>query len=597
MNMKVSIISALGLIGLGLLSGCGGGGSNAVTTVPTAHLAVTPDALKAETGTPFTVTVTALDGSNAIVPTYAGTVHIVTSDSSATVPADATLPRGTGKFTVTFGTAGNYTITASDTAGNAIAGTSQNVNVSIATVPQTGSAGVAPASVVLATGGVQQFGGSASGSVTFSWSVAEGIAGGSITEGGLYTAPATPGTYHVMLNVSPATVTSGTAVVTVTDAGIATTSTGSMRSARGAYTATLLANGLAAMNGKVLIAGGNAEIPADAVPVRGVNSAELYDPATGTFATTGPMISPRYAHSATLLPNGKVLLAGGLGDGTNAGIAGPPPTLDSAELYDPTTGMFTATGSMHSPRASHTATLLSGGRVLIVGGTPDAGSFWNGRFPYIYSSVLATAEIYDIATGVFTATGTLNIGRFGHTATLLVDGTVLIAGGESGTDWLSGEARLSDTAETYDPATGTFTSVGSMRVARTLHAANLLDDGRVLITGGTWRPNPAEIFDPTTRSFSNTGSMRSVRSAHTATQLASGKVLVAGGALETECVEDSPADCMPVASMELFDPATGTFTPIGFMNALRWAHTATLLDSGAVLFAGGEDESTAELYP
>lgn len=136
-----------------------------------------------------------------------------------------------------------------------------------------------------------------------------------------------------------------------------------------------------------------------------------------------------------------------------------------------------------------------------------------------------------------------------------------------------------------------------MRVARTLHAANLLSDGRVLITGGTSRPDPAEIFDPTTRSFSNTGSMRSVRSAHTATQLASGKILVAGGALETECVEDDQAYCLPVASMELFDAATGTFTPIGFMNVVRWAHTATLLDSGAVLLAGGEDELTAELYP
>lgn len=596
--MKFNPVFAANLAALALLTGCGGGGNNAVTTVPTAHLQVVPNVMTAETGAPLTVTVSALDASNAVVTTYAGTVRITTSDASATLPADAMLPHGTSTFLVTFGTPGTHTITASDTAGNAIAATSGNVTVSLGVSSGTGEVGILPKSLMLPAGGVRQFGAWGTGSPVFVWSVAEGASGGSITADGLYTAPATSGTYHVILADASSTSTD-IAAVTVTDAGIASTPTGSMGSARGAFTATLLANGPAASNGKVLVAGGNRAVTYYVDPARGLDSAELFDPSTGTFAATASMTTPRYAHTATLLPNGKVLLVGGLGDGGGGGagaVLPSPPPLASAELYDPATGTFAATGSMHVARASHTATLISGGRVLIVGGTPDGGKD-TGRYPYFGSGVLESAEIYDIATGVFTTTGSMTTKRLGHTATLLADGTVLVAGGVTTTDWLSGQGRWTATAELYDPTSGQFTVVGAMHIARELHAATLLSNGKVLITGGNWGEERAELYDPGTRTFSDTGSMLSARNAHTATQLPDGKILVGGGALQVECVEDFPASCDPVSSMEIFDPATGTFAPLGFMNTVRWAHAAALLDSGSVLLVGGEGEATAELYP
>ena len=421
--MKNNIISALGLIGLSVVSGCGGGSNNAVTTVPTAHLAITLPAATVKAGTPFTFTVSAVDASNAVVPTYVGTVQITTSDQSATLPANATLARGTGTFTVTFGTGGSYTITATDTVGNATAGTSAAVSVSVsphlaitlpagtveATAPFTftvnaldatnavdttyvgtvhittsdasatlpanatlaggtgtftvtfGTIGsytitasdtagnyvagtsaavsvtsaplavsLVPQVAALSPGGQQAFTGYAipqgDGTTNFdvTWSVQEGPAGGSITAAGVYTAPASVGTYHVIATsvANPASRT--TATVTVFPGGIATTPTGSMLSARGAYTATLLANGPATTNGKVLVAGGNsAWYRTNSGPtLRGITGADLYDPSTGTFAPTGsmPLHVPRYAHTATLLPNGKVLVAGGVGDG---GISHP----------------------------------------------------------------------------------------------------------------------------------------------------------------------------------------------------------------------------------------------------------------------------------
>jgi len=334
--------------------------------------------------------------------------------------------------------------------------------------------------------------------------------------------------------------------------------TGQMTDAREGHTATLLSNG------KVLIAGG-------ANDTEGVlSSAELYDPTAGTFTPTGSMTDWRYEHTATLLPSGKVLMAGGATDSNGNFVT-------SAELYDPTTGTFTPTGSMTTVRYQHTATLLSNGTVLIAGG--DDGSLQG----------LSSAELYDPTAGTFTlTTGSMTTVRWLHTATLLSNGKVLIAGGTLE----NGEGSLSS-AELYDPTAGTFTlTTRSMTVGRDQHTATLLSNGKVLIAG----PISAELYDPTAGTFTLTGSMTYWRYEDTATLLPSGKVLMAGGAF------DSNSNL--VTSAELYDPTTGTFTLTGSMTTATYQHTATLLSNGEVLIAGGEGYysgiwetlSEAELY-
>ncbi len=331
------------------------------------------------------------------------------------------------------------------------------------------------------------------------------------------------------------------------------TATGNMTSARESYTATLLPNGT------VLIAGGNGST---------VGTAEIYDPSAGTFTATGNMTSARGIHTATLLPNGTVLIAGGVNSTT---------VLNTAGIYDPSVGTFTATGNMTSARGIHTATLLPNGTVLIAGGFGGD----NG------TTYLNTAEIYDPSAGTFTATGNMTSARGIHTATLLRNGTVLIAGGDNGTTYLN-------TAEIYDPSAGTFTGTGNMTSVRTGHTATLLPNGTVLIAGGfggdngTTYLNTAEIYDPSAGTFTGTGNMTSVRTGHTATLLPNGTVLIAGGNGST------------VGTAEIYDPSTGTFTATGNMTSARGIHTATLLRNGAVLIAGGDNGTTylytAEIY-
>jgi Galactose oxidase, central domain/Kelch motif len=331
--------------------------------------------------------------------------------------------------------------------------------------------------------------------------------------------------------------------------------TGDMATKRAAHTATLL------QNGKVLIAGGYNDTDVLA-------TAELFDPAAGTFTTTGVMTTARFSHTATLLPNGTVLVTGGspnLGDlsgGNNSD------DLSTAELFDPATGTFTATGAMSKPRSEHTATLLANGKVLLAGGA--AGN---------------VAELFDPATGSFTATGDLIVGgRWGCTATLLSDGTVLIAGGRDSKGVF--DAFPLHDAELFNPATGTFTATGGMTQFRYDHAATLLNNGQVLLTGG-FNGTPvqdAEVFDPTTRSFSRTGIMKTPRAKHTATLLVGGNVLVAGG-----FSFDATGS---FSSAEVFDPSTHLFMPTGPMRVARFLHTATRLKDSSVLVTGGQSSTT-----
>jgi len=335
--------------------------------------------------------------------------------------------------------------------------------------------------------------------------------------------------------------------------------TNNLNTARYGHTATLLPNG------NVLVAGGLDSTNS------AVASAELYDPASGTSAATGSLNTARAFHTATLLPNGNVLVAGGV-DSTNSAVA-------SAELYDSASGTWSATGSLNTARSSHTATLLPNGNVLVSGGSGGSGG-------------LTSAELYDPASGTWIATGTLNAGRFNHTATLLPNGNVLVAGG-------GGFNVILASAELYDSASGTWSATGSLNTARYHHTATLLPNGMVLVAGG-FNANSgsifasAELYDPASGTWSATGSLNTARYNHTATLLANGNVLVTGG-LDSSTVN-------VLASAELYDPASGSWSATGSLNTGRFYHTATLLPNGNVLAAGGSDSSnghslaSAELY-
>lgn len=236
------------------------------------------------------------------------------------------------------------------------------------------------------------------------------------------------------------------------------TGTGHMTTGRFSDTATLLTSGPLA--GQVLVVGGCCT--STGAPLA---SAELYNPHTGRWTSTGSLATGRQNHAATLLPSGKVVVTGGMGN------HGKP--LASAQVYDPATQRWTATGNMTTARYAQTATLLPNGEVLVAGG-----------------AVTASAEVYNPATARFTATAAMTAIRIGSTATLLRNGMVLVAGGSD----LAGTPLPS--AELYDPATRTWTATANMAHAREGFTATLLGDGRVLAAGGCCSLASAEVFTP-----------------------------------------------------------------------------------------------------
>src|SRR5664280_1240877 len=266
-------------------------------------------------------------------------------------------------------------------------------------------------------------------------------------------------------------------------------------------------------------------------------------PAPAGFSPTGSMPEVRTGHTATLLSDGRVLMVGGGNDTT---------MLASAELYDPATGKFSPTGSVALPRIGHTATLLRDGRVLVAGGQD------NDTAPLTY---LASAEIYDPATGKFSLTGSMALPRYGASAALLPHGRALVTGGENLRDGATVRTGVLASAEVYDPATGKFSPTGSMAVARTTQSATLLASGLVLIAGGQTGTSrvvaSAELYDPSTGKFSPTGSMTQVRGRQSAIALADGRVLVLGG-LDNSSVS--------LASAELYEPVIGTFSAAGSVS-------------------------------
>ncbi|MBX0328149.1 hypothetical protein K2Z83_10710, partial [Oscillochloris sp. ZM17-4] len=328
--------------------------------------------------------------------------------------------------------------------------------------------------------------------------------------------------------------------------------TNNLSTARFIHTATLLPDGT------VLVVGGY-----DGSGY--LSSAERYDPTTDRWSpTTGSLATARYRPTATLLPDGTVLVVGGYG---SSGV------LSSAERYDPATGSWSDAGSLASARYWHTATLLASGQVLVVGG-------------YDGSGYLSSAERYDPASGSWSDAGSLASARDSHTATLLASGQVLVVGGRDGSGTLS-------SAELYDPASGSWSATGSLASARYVHTATLLPDGTVLVVGGigsSGELSSAELYDPATGSWSATGSLASARYGHTATLLPDGQVLVVGGL----------GSSGRLSSAEVYDPATGLWSATGSLASARYWHTATLLASGQVLVVGGIGSSgylsSAERY-
>jgi N-acetylneuraminic acid mutarotase len=315
--------------------------------------------------------------------------------------------------------------------------------------------------------------------------------------------------------------------------------TGSLATARHSHTATLLSNG------KVLVAGGESSTGA-------ISGCELYDPSTGTWSSTGSMSFRRRFYTATLLSNGKVLVCGGEGSSAR---------MSSCELYNPSTGTWSNTGSMTNARRFHTATLLSNGKVLVSGGDGASGP-------------IGSCELYDPSTGTWSSTGSLNTVRTLHAAALLSNGKVIVSGGFT-------TSGVTKTSEIYDPSSGTWTNTGSSTSDRYSQGIILLPSGKVLINGGNFTSS-CELYDPATGTMSSTGSMSRNRGSHSNNLLSNGRVLVSGGFGST----GHQSIC------ELYNVNTGTWSNTGSLATARTSHTATTLSDGTILVTGGEGSSS-----
>ena len=326
------------------------------------------------------------------------------------------------------------------------------------------------------------------------------------------------------------------------------TTTAAMTSIRAQHTATTLPNG------KVLVAGGHTSAAlgsADETP-----SAELFDPVTGTWAATGAMSLARAHHAAAALVDGRVLVAGGWGTNGDA--------IAQAEVYSPSSGAWAPTGSMLDARTWFPATVLTNGEVLVTGGADLAND--------------NHAEIFDPVAGTWSAVPNMLAGRSGHTSTLLVDGRVLVAGSEPA-------------AEMFDPNSKTWTEAGQLNQNRFDHQAIRLIDGRVLVVGGRGGQDSrasAEVFDPQVGAWNLLPSKMSVGRAELAlARLPSGAVLAIGG-------YDSSSSSA-VSSVDSFDSTAMQWTPFPPMAEPRYDAAAAQLLDGRVLVAGGVGLSSAEI--
>jgi len=427
------------------------------------------------------------------------------------------------------------------------------------TIPTLASVSISPSNTSIAVGTMQQY------RVTGIYSDGTKLALGAVAWTASAPAVATIDSAGKALAVSqgPTTIQAatggviGSTTLAVTPSVGRFVPSGSLITPREAHTATLL------NNGQVLIAGGQDNNS------KNIANAELYDLTAGTFTATGNLNTARKGHIASLLNNGMVLIAGG------QDINARP--LAGAELYDPATGTFYATGNLNTPRQYATATVLKNGKVLVAGGYGSPG-------------IVASAEIYDPVSGTFTPTGDLNTERIYHSATLLNNGTVLIAGGQSAS------VTALSSAELYDPSTGAFTATANLHDPRNSHTATLLNNETVLITQGVGNSlnvlGSGEIYDPSNGTFSYTVGPNTARNGTSSTLLNNGTVLMAGG------YDSSVAE---LSGAEIYDPVAASYATVANLNAKRNFHTATLLNNGNILLAGGLDNNfnplgSVELY-
>jgi hypothetical protein len=332
---------------------------------------------------------------------------------------------------------------------------------------------------------------------------------------------------------------------------------------RGTTTVVLL------KDGKALAAGGG-------VGQIAIAASEIFDPTAGVWQNTGAMNQARRGHQAVLLGDGKVLVAGGISEGE---------LLASAEVYDPGTGRWTTVAPMNTPRLGSTLTLLANGNVLATGGTSADTAAGAGGGQTIRPD--NTAEIYNTQANRWTRTAAaMSTPRFEHTATLLDDGRVLIAGGQGPP--ISGSSAALATTEIYDPAVDSFRKSNDMGDARFNHAAVKLPDRTVMVVGGAGGTNgdtslaTAEVFNPGDGSWTSAGALSGSRTGHVATVFSDGRVLVAGGESVTRGSRRS------LASAEIFTLDKREWRSAGNMNCPRSEASAALLGDGSVLVVAGD---------
>ena len=590
-----------------LLNGCGGSGGNQQT-----RIAITSQALPngmthtMYAGSPNGFSLTASGGTAPYHWSWAA------ANGSSLPPglnlssaAISGIPTATGSFAVIVTVTDSGSPAAQQTANYPIAITAPvTLSIALTTSPPEGTIGAVygsgPGFPITATGGVTPY--------TWSWTAAKGSSlppGLSLSNGSISGTPTQAGSYQVILTVtdselpSAKTTSNTTIVIANPPPPVISTSpappTGAVNVAYSGFTFKATGGVLPltwsetgalppgmALSAEGVLSGtptvtGSFPISVGVQDALHQNSAPQdfaieIDAQLPSFKATGAMNTARTSHTATLLSNGKVIVIGGLGD---------KGALASAEVFDPAGGQFTSlTGHLVTARLFHTATLLQTGKVLVTGGQDTNGI------------AIAEAELFDPSTGSFTTTGTMNSARTGHTATLLNDGRVLVAGGFESTN------ALLSTAELFDPATGKFTLAnGPMNASRAHHTATLLNSGKALLAGGSIDPFRGDIFDPVANTFTSTGGGEPATTFLTATLLPDGQVLLAGGE-ETisfiTCPPPHPKGPMSVARALLSDASSASFSATGFMSSSRARHSATLLPGGKVLVVGGANILTVE---